>query len=282
MAILPTRTSEDTVSSADINELSTQAIDVADLESTPTNSSTKVTQSAYLYSNIQAANKIQRVYSVSGNYIITDTDTYTHIYMSASGGSCTATLPTVADNTNRILTIIKSDSSTNTVTVDGEGAETINGRATLVIGAQYQGIEVISTGSAWVILRCIKPPERKYNIGTTYNSVSITFNGTPSVTSVTFGYLIPYQTIDGQWFIKGNVEFNVASASRTGGTVDLAGVTFTANYQPVTIESNIGASFTRCYVNNSNRFTYEHPSATTAFYIISFNVGITGKPTWAD
>lgn len=63
----------------------------------------------------------------------------------------TYTLPTAADNTGRILTfILSTNPGTNSVILDGEGAETVAGHATLICtdaaGSMYQ---LICDGSAW-------------------------------------------------------------------------------------------------------------------------------------
>ena len=77
--------------------------------------------------------------------------THSVVGVDASGGARTITLPTASGIAGRTYSIIKTDSSANTVTVDGAGSETINGATTKVLSAQYAGITIISTGSAWLI-----------------------------------------------------------------------------------------------------------------------------------
>jgi len=68
------------------------------------------------------------------------------ILCDCAGGTITVSLP-AADTTGRLLLIKKIDSSINGVTIDPDGAETIDGEATRVFGAQYEAVTVVD-GSA--------------------------------------------------------------------------------------------------------------------------------------
>ena len=65
--------------------------------------------------------------------------------------AATVNLPAAATVTGQIFAIKHLNSSANTVTIDANGAETIDGATTLVLTA-YNAATVQSTGSAWVIL----------------------------------------------------------------------------------------------------------------------------------
>jgi len=69
----------------------------------------------------------------------------------ATSGAVTATLPTSSGLTGRQYVFIKTDSSGNSVTVDGFGSETINGSLTYVLGAQYKRVTVVSDGTNWYV-----------------------------------------------------------------------------------------------------------------------------------
>src|SRR5689334_22745500 len=76
----------------------------------------------------------------------------------ASGGAMTVNLPanaTLYDGWECL--VVKTDSSANTVTIDGNGADTINGALTLVLTAPYDVARLIwcSGISAWISLRGI-------------------------------------------------------------------------------------------------------------------------------
>lgn len=67
----------------------------------------------------------------------------------ASSGAVTVNLPSAAPNLVE-YTIIKSDASVNTVTVDPAGSETINGAATRVLSAQWETMTLRSDGANWL------------------------------------------------------------------------------------------------------------------------------------
>ena len=69
----------------------------------------------------------------------------------ASAGAITHNLPTAVGN-GAILTIKKIDSSTNTITVDPNSTETIDGGGTAVLQVQYESISLVSDGTNWVII----------------------------------------------------------------------------------------------------------------------------------
>ena len=88
---------------------------------------------------------------------VTKTDDYTAadeviIFCNAVSNNITITLPTAATYTDRVYYIKKTDSSGNTVTIDGNGAETIDGDETQIITVQYVSLTICSDGSNWYII----------------------------------------------------------------------------------------------------------------------------------
>lgn len=69
----------------------------------------------------------------------------------ATGGAIILTLPAAADRPNVPLVLKKIDASANTVTVQGDGAETIDGSNTAVLTTQYESLSIISDGTEWHI-----------------------------------------------------------------------------------------------------------------------------------
>lgn len=69
----------------------------------------------------------------------------------ASGGAVTVNLPASSGN-KAMFVIKKTDSSANTVTVDGNAAETIDGGATAVLTRQFESITLVCDGSNWHII----------------------------------------------------------------------------------------------------------------------------------
>lgn len=83
-------------------------------------------------------------------YTIVATDNRKVVLADATAGAFTVTLP-AAPATDMVLTVKKSDSGTNAVTVDGNG-KTIEGSATLPLVSQYDFLTIIYNGTSWFIL----------------------------------------------------------------------------------------------------------------------------------
>jgi hypothetical protein len=90
------------------------------------------------------------VVAKTGAYTATSSD-HT-ILCDASGGSFTVTLPAASGVTRIIYHIKKTDSSGNTVTVDGNASETIDGDTTKIISTQYDSMMITCDGSNWHII----------------------------------------------------------------------------------------------------------------------------------
>lgn len=92
--------------------------------------------------------------SVSASDTALDADTV--ITVNATGGARTITLPTAVGVQGKIYVIKKTDSSSNTVTVDGDGAETIDGETTFSLKKQWVSVMIQSDGANWVRLDVTK------------------------------------------------------------------------------------------------------------------------------
>ncbi len=74
------------------------------------------------------------------------------VAVSASGGNRIISLPTAIGIAGRRYSIIKTDSSANTVTIDPLGAQTINDAATKVLSLQFETVTIMSDGTNWFLL----------------------------------------------------------------------------------------------------------------------------------
>ena len=74
------------------------------------------------------------------------------ILADATSGPITVTLPDAVTNNGMSNAVVKIDSSANAVTVDGAGAQTINGSATHSLPTQWDYVVVTSDGSNWYII----------------------------------------------------------------------------------------------------------------------------------
>lgn len=88
--------------------------------------------------------------SVSGNTTLTDA--HAVVAVDATTGTVTITLPTAVGITGRRYDIKKIDSSANSVVIDGNASETIDGATTVSTTTQWQSFTVVSNGTNWYII----------------------------------------------------------------------------------------------------------------------------------
>lgn len=74
------------------------------------------------------------------------------VLCNATSGNITVTLPASVNNARRVYHIKKTDSSSNTVIIDGNASETIDDGTTATLTTQYESIKIVCDGSNWQIL----------------------------------------------------------------------------------------------------------------------------------
>ncbi len=87
--------------------------------------------------------------TVTGVTAVDDRDMI--IFADASGGAVTLNLQQISTMlvTNRMLVVVKTDSSTNAVTINRGGADTINGATSIALTAQYQQATLLGKTGDW-------------------------------------------------------------------------------------------------------------------------------------
>lgn len=88
--------------------------------------------------------------TITASASVADSDVV--LLVDATAGAVTVTLPAAASSSGRVLYVKKTDASGNAVTLDGNGAETIDGAATKANTTQYLSYTVVCNGSAWWIV----------------------------------------------------------------------------------------------------------------------------------
>jgi len=106
-----------------------------------------------LYNNGTALRTLLEATSAkSGAYTIQTTDRGKVIIADASSAGFTIGLPAAATAKDGFaVTVVKIDSTSNAVTIDGNSSETLNGAATRDLDAQYQSETYICNGTAWFV-----------------------------------------------------------------------------------------------------------------------------------
>ncbi len=83
---------------------------------------------------------------------ITLNSLHSTVLIDATAGPVTVTLPSVANFNNRVFIIKKVDNQTqNIVTIQANGAETIDGQTSQQINSQWTSMTIHSNGTAWFI-----------------------------------------------------------------------------------------------------------------------------------
>ena len=213
----------------------------------------------------------------SGDYTILDNDEFATIAFDDTSSDRTCTLPTAADNTNRRIVIKNVSTDKGKVTVDGEGAETIDTEFT-TIDLDFEGayIQVHCDGTGWFIV--------SENVTAARKQYALTVTGTGWTTVRAVG--IPYRTLDGAWRVRFNISGSVISGVRVGYTVSIGGVVFKAtslNDQP--LSGWVNGSFTNMDVyaaQGTDDIVLNHTSGTTTKYNWSGDVECDSKPTFVE
>ena len=82
------------------------------------------------------------------------TSTYTvdneDCIVNCTSGTFTVTLPTAVGLTGQYFVV--KNSGTGVITIDGDGAETIDGAANKILSVQYESMTVVSNGANWIIV----------------------------------------------------------------------------------------------------------------------------------
>jgi len=86
----------------------------------------------------------------SADYTVVAGDDGKTIEVDATDGAIAVSLPDLAAGADGFtVTVLKTDSSTNAVTIDGDGADTINGAATYALESQHEAVVLKWNGTAW-------------------------------------------------------------------------------------------------------------------------------------
>jgi len=91
------------------------------------------------------------VTSKSGAYTLTSSDDV--VICDTSGADFSLTLPTAVGIGGKRYFLKKVSGDSNTLTLDGDGSETIDGSATWTTTTQYAGVTVMSDNTNWIILK---------------------------------------------------------------------------------------------------------------------------------
>lgn len=115
------------------------------------------------------------VTSITASYSVTASDATQFLAVDSSGGALTITLLAAATAGDGFeISVGKEDSTANTVTLDGNGSETIGGAASVVLYAAGESVTVRSDGINWVVRSHV---QNRSNLRTTLDTNGNAING---------------------------------------------------------------------------------------------------------
>lgn len=218
--------------------------------------------------NFTLSNAVHTV--TDDDYTITDTDGYSLILMSGGSSDRTVTLPTLADNQGRTITVKRIDAPSSgqaSIIIDGEGSETIDGATTTKIGRRYGGQY---TGKYASITLFAGPSE--WHIIETTNDVIYQESTTSWSTSIQNANSVAVPA--GTWEIT---VFSYKSAGSAGSNISVGVSTTSATYSTDT-------GFRSYTLPNSGTGTTSisvvvKPTSETTYYHVFNTDSITGGST---
>jgi len=79
-------------------------------------------------------------------------------FADCTSGNIVLDLPAASSSPNAVFTIKRTDASGNTITIDADGADTIDGSGTFLLSSQNDSIKIFSDGvSKWQIISTSSP-----------------------------------------------------------------------------------------------------------------------------
>lgn len=96
----------------------------------------------------------------------------TLIIADASGGAITINMPAAGSNSGKQITVIKKDSSSNMVTLDGNSSETICGQSTVKLSGANDSVQAFSDGTNVASTNCYREFTLKLLCSTSSSSVT--------------------------------------------------------------------------------------------------------------
>jgi hypothetical protein len=110
----------------------------------------------YMDNIVDSIVNVQRVSTIITTPVTVDRDHSVLLVDAATAGEAvTINLPAAAGCTDWVKTIKKIDAGANTVTIDGNASEEIEGETTQVLTAEFDYLTIICDGTAWWILASV-------------------------------------------------------------------------------------------------------------------------------
>lgn len=155
-------------------------------------------------------------------------------------------------------------------------------RARIDLGNTWTAAQSLPIGT---LINGIRADTKQYVVGTAYTNGTITTTG-PTGWTVVRGVFVPYQTSDGAWRLRFNIQGTITTGSSGTQDITISGVTSknVSNFnQPISMFTNVSAALGPCYVPaNGNTLRSILGNSTSTALGLSGDFELDSKPTWAD
>lgn len=74
------------------------------------------------------------------------------VYGDTTSGNVTLTLPALSGVTQNVVYSFQKTAAANSLVIDGNGSETVNGNANVTLTAQHARVDLVSNGSQWLTI----------------------------------------------------------------------------------------------------------------------------------
>lgn len=166
-SISTAKLADSSVTTAKINDSAVTTAKINDSAVT----TAKINASAVTKAKLATAARDPTTQSKSADF--TAALTVDNYYVDTSGATVTATLTAAASSDGHEFTFTKTSGS-NTLVIDGNASETINGAATLTLYEQYETVTIYCEGTTWYI-------RNRYIPGNTFQPVVVRAKRTSSL-----------------------------------------------------------------------------------------------------
>lgn len=219
--------------------------------------------------------------SKSADYTILDDDNYGIILITDTSTDRNVTLPTASANTDREILIKNTSTDKGKVTIDGEGAETIDGQATIDLDFKNSYIKLICDGTGWQIIDT--------NLTSRLKTYSLTCESANWASEYAYG--TPFRDILGNWFIDFRACMDRGS-EQSMQTVDLAVTGITAKntgyeqalaiYGRASVFSDTRTFFAAIQNNSGTVSCYSTAAQTNRYLSVNGIIMLESKPTFVE
>jgi hypothetical protein len=169
-----------------------------------------------------------------------------------NSSNITITLPAASTVTGKRYTIKKTSNNNNTVTIDADGSETIDGATTIVLYMRYDGLVIQTEGANWFIVEDARRPhvaKMTCATGTSINDVTDTQINFDAVDYDNAGIA---DASTNQFTIKRTGRYIVSGMGQHGGspTVHIWSIFINGTGTARTVQTDATAGFSACFPVN--------------------------------